>query len=82
MDQLQQFEGEIQKLKREKDEMLAKEAAADAQIKIQESLSSLSVDADIQALANVRESIEKKAAEAKVGAELADNNGQQTCQSS
>lgn len=74
MDQLQQFEGEIQKLKREKDEMLAKEATADAQIKIQESLSSLSVDADIQALANVRESIEKKAAEAKVGAELADNN--------
>lgn len=74
MDQLQQFEVEIQKLKREKDEMLAKEATADAQIKIQETLSSLSVDADIQALANVRESIEKKAAEAKVGAELADNN--------
>ena len=74
MDQLQQFEAEIQKLKREKDEMLAKEANADAQIKIQETLSSLSVDADIQALANVRESIEKKSAEAKVGAELADNN--------
>ena len=74
MDQLQQFEVEIQKLKREKDEMLAKEATASAQIKIQETLSSLSVDADIQALANVRESIEKKAAEARVGAELADNN--------
>ena len=74
MEQLQQFEVEIQNLKREKDEMLAKEANADAQIKIQETLSSLSVDADIQALSNVRESIEKKAAEAKVGAELADNN--------
>ena len=74
MEQLQQFEVEIQNLKREKDEMLAKEANADAQIKIQETLSSLSVDADIQALANVRESIDKKAAEAKVGAELADNN--------
>lgn len=74
MDQLQQFEVEIQNLKREKDEMLAKEANADAQIKIQETLSSLSVDADIQALSNVRDSIEKKAAEAKVGAELADNN--------
>jgi len=74
MEQLQQFEVEIQNLKREKDEMLAKEATADAQIKIQETLSSLSVDADIQALSNVRESIEKKAAEAKVGAELADNN--------
>ena len=74
MDQLRQFEAEIEKLKREKDEMLAKEANADAQIKIQETLSSLSVDADIQALSNVRESIEKKAAEAKVGAELADNN--------
>lgn len=74
MDQLQQFEVEIQNLKREKDEMLAKEANADAQIKIQETLSSLSVDADIQALANVRDAIEKKSAEAKVGAELADNN--------
>ena len=74
MDQLRQFEGEIQKLKREKDEMLAKENAADAQIKIQESLSSLSLDADIQALTNVRESIEKKVARAQVGAELADND--------
>ena len=63
MEQLQQFEVEIQNLKREKDEMLAKEANADAQIKIQETLSSLSVDADIQALANVRESIEKKASQ-------------------
>ena len=74
MDQLRQFEVEIQKLKREKDEMIAKEQTADAQIKIQETLSSLSVDADIQALSNVRESIEKKAAEARVGAEIADNN--------
>jgi|GEM_PF-128552 len=74
MEQLQQFEGEIQKLKREKDEMLAKEANASAQIKIQEALNGLSVDADIQALGNVRESIEKKAAEARVGAELADNS--------
>ena len=74
MEQLRQFEKEIDKLKREKDEMLAKEANASAQIKIQETLSSLSVDADIQALSNVRESIEKKAAEAKVNAELADNS--------
>ena len=74
MEQLQQFEGEIQKLKREKDEMLAKEANASAQIKIQEALNGLSVDADIQALSNVRESIEKKAAEARVGVELADNS--------
>ena len=74
MDQLRQFEAEIQKLKREKDEMLAKEANASAQIKIQEALNGLSVDADIQALSNVRESIEKKAAEARVGGELADNS--------
>lgn len=74
MEQLQQFEAEIHKLKREKDQMLAKAANADAQIKIQEALNGLSLDADIEALTNVREAIDKKAAEAKVGAELVDNS--------
>jgi phage shock protein A len=67
---LLQFQGEIEKLKREKMEMLAKKANAEARLKIQETLDGLSTDADIKALENVRESIEKKAAEADVGAEL------------
>ena len=43
--------------------MLAKEANADAQIKIQEMSVLCLVKADMQALTNVRESIEKRAAE-------------------
>ena len=64
------FQGEIEKLKREKVEMLAKKANAEAQLKIQETLDGLSTDADIKALENVRESIEQKVAEADVGSEL------------
>ncbi|RME26542.1 MAG: PspA/IM30 family protein [Deltaproteobacteria bacterium] len=64
------FQGEIEKLKREKEEMLAKKANAEARIQIRETLDGLSMDADIKALENVRESIEKKQAEADVGAEL------------
>ena len=64
------FQGEIEKLKREKMEMLAKKANAEARLKIQETLDGLSTDADIKALENVRESIEKKTAEADVGAEI------------
>lgn len=69
---LVQFQGEIAKLQREKDEMLAKKATAEARIQIQESLSGFSVDADVQALDNVRSSIEKLRAEADVGAEMGD----------
>ncbi len=64
------FQGEIEKLKREKEEMLAKKANAEARIQIRETLDGLSMDADIKALENVRESIEKKQAEADVGSEL------------
>lgn len=64
------FQGEIEKLKREKMEMLAKKANAEARLNIQETLDGLSTDADIKALENVRESIEKTAAEADVGAEI------------
>ncbi len=67
-----QFQGEITKLQREKDEMLAKKATAEARIQIQESLSGFSVDADVQALENVRTSIHKLRAEADVGAEMGD----------
>ena len=67
---LLQFQGEIEKLKREKMEMLAKRANAEARLKIQETLDGLSTDADIKALENVRDSIHKRVAEADVGAEI------------
>ena len=67
---LVQFQGEIEKLKREKTEMLAKKANAEARISIQETLDGLSTDADIKALENVRETIHKKAAEADVAGEI------------
>lgn len=65
-----QFQGEIEKLKREKTEMIAKKANAEARISIQETLDGLSTDADIKALENVRETINKKAAEADVAGEI------------
>ena len=68
------FQGEIEKLKREKHEMLAKKANAEARIQIQETLDGLSTEADIRALDNVREGINKVQAEADVGAELADGD--------
>jgi phage shock protein A len=68
------FQGEIEKLKREKHEMLAKKANAEARIQIQETLDGLSTDADIRALENVREGIDKLQAEADVGAEVNDSD--------
>lgn len=67
---LLQFQSEIEKLKREKVEMLAKKANAEARIKIQDTLEGLSTDADIKALENVRETIHKKSAEADVVGEI------------
>lgn len=64
------FRAEIEKLKREKDEMLAKKATAEARIKIQEQLDGLSTDADIKQLENVREGIGKLQARADVGSEI------------
>lgn len=64
------FAAEIDKLKRERDAMLAKKATAEARIKIQESLDGLSTDADLKALETVREHINKLGAEADVGSEL------------
>lgn len=65
-----QFQGEIEKLKREKEEMLAKKANAQARIEIQDTLNGLSTDADIKALDNVREHIDKLQAEADIGSEI------------
>ena len=71
---LVQFQGEIGKLKRERDEMLAKKATAEARIKIQESLDGLSTDADIKALEGVREHIHQLQAQADVGSEIKNNS--------
>ncbi|MCB9764596.1 MAG: PspA/IM30 family protein [Alphaproteobacteria bacterium] len=64
------FQEEIKKLQREKDEMLAKKANAEARISIQETLDGLSTDADIKALENVRSHIDKLQAEADVATEI------------
>jgi phage shock protein A len=64
------FQAEIQKIKREKDEVLAKKANAEARIQIQETLDGLSTDADIKALDNVREHVAKLQAEADIGSEI------------
>jgi phage shock protein A len=68
------FAGEIEKLRREKDEMLAKKANAEARIQIQETLDGLSTDADIKALDNVREHINKLQAEADIGSEVKEDS--------
>ena len=69
-----QFQNEIEKLKRERESMLAKKASAEARIKIRDQIDGLSMDADIRALDNVRESIGKLQAEADVSSELAGSN--------
>ncbi len=64
------FQAEIEKLKREKEQMLAKKANAEARIQIQETLDGLSMEADVKALDNVREHISKLQAEADIGTEI------------
>lgn len=67
---LLQVKNEIQKLKDEKDRMLAQMASAEARVKIQNQLEGLSVDAEVRALDNVREHIKNTTAQAKLGEEL------------
>jgi phage shock protein A len=67
---LMTFQSEIQKLKREKQEMIAKKETAEARIQIQDTLSGLSVEADVKALDNVRTSIDKLHAEADISSEI------------
>ena len=71
---LLQVKGEIQKLKDEKDRMLAQMHSAQARLKIQNQLDGLSVDAEVRALDNVREHIKNTVAEAKMGSELRDSD--------
>jgi phage shock protein A len=67
-------QGEIRKLKAERDSMLAKMQSAQARIKIQEQLDGLSVDAEVKALDNVREHIKNTIAEANLGRELSESS--------
>lgn len=68
------MKGEIDRLKSEKDRMIAKFQSAQARIKIQESLDGLSIDAEVQALAGVRDHIKGRVAEAKLGSELRESD--------
>jgi phage shock protein A len=69
-----QVQGEIKKLKAERDVMLARMQSAQARIKIQEQLEGLSVDAEVRALDTVREHIKNTIAQANLGKELADTS--------
>ncbi len=73
-DSLLQVKNEIEKLKAEKDRMLAQMQSAQARLKIQNQLEGLSVDAEVRALDNVREHIKNTVAEANLGKELRDSD--------
>jgi phage shock protein A len=64
------FQGEIEKLKSERDRMVARHHGAKARLAIQEQISGLSVDADLKALDQVRESISKTEAQADLAREV------------
>lgn len=63
-------QAEINKLRSEKDRMLAKMASAQARLQVQEQLDGLSVDAEVKALDNVREHINNLSAESRLNKEL------------
>ena len=67
-------QGEIRKLKAERDTMLARMQTAQARIRIQDQLEGLSVDAEVKALDNVREHIKNTIAEANLGKELSESS--------
>jgi phage shock protein A len=69
-DSLMQVKSEIDKLKAEKDRMLAQMHSAQARLKIQGQLDGLSVDAEVQALGAVRDHIKGQVAQASLGSEL------------
>ncbi len=71
---LVQVQGEIKKLKAEKDSMLAKMHSAQVKVRIQEQLEGLSVDNEVKALEGVREHIKNTIAEANLGKELGESD--------
>lgn len=68
---LMTVQSEINKLRGEKERMLAKMASAKARIQVQDQLEGISVEADIKALENVRTHINDLSAQAKLNKELA-----------
>ena len=74
------FKGEIEKLKIEKVRMMARLKNAQARVRIQEALESLSYDEDVRALEEVRESIQRTLAQAGVNRELGDSELGVLCQ--
>ena len=71
---LMQVQGEIKKLKAEKDTMMAKMASAEARLRIQEQLDGLSVEGDVKALDNVRTHIKNTIAQANLNKELGESD--------
>ena len=71
---LMQVQGEIKKLKAEKDNMLAKMASAEARLRIQEQLEGLSVEGEVKALDNVRTHIKNTIAQANLNKELGESD--------
>jgi len=67
-------QGEIRKLKAERETMLARMQSAQARIRIQDQLEGLSVDAEVKTLKNVREHIKTTIAEANLGKELSESS--------
>ena len=63
-------QNEIKKLKAEKETMVAKLESAQARMRIQDQLEGLSVDAEVQALDNVRTHIKTQVAQANLNKEL------------
>ena len=74
---LSTFQNEIARLRDEKVRMLARLANARARLKLQETLSGLSPDADIRALDAVRDHINRIVEEAKVTRDLGDSDLEQ-----
>ncbi|HKE14869.1 MAG TPA: PspA/IM30 family protein, partial [Kofleriaceae bacterium] len=71
---LLQVQSEIQKLKSEKDNMLAKMASAEARIRVQEQLEGVSIENEVKALDNVRTHIKDTIAQANLGQELGESD--------
>lgn len=69
-DSLRNVQGEIEKLKRERDKVVAQIKDAEARKQIQEQLDGISVDEEVQALQNVRDYAEKVKAEVQINTEL------------
>jgi len=71
---LNAIRGEIDKLKTERDRVVAQIKDAEARKQIQEQLDGLSVDDDMKALDNVREYADRVRAEVQIGDEINENS--------